>query len=123
MDRSFYIDQPDQPDYGMVNWYDRRKVFYGDDNARVIWASLAARHALNNDRWDERIMTCLLANLRTTGKNGFRRGYLETSKSFANGRDWKYFYNEELSSCLRIINVIYGRVIYGPTRRRDSNRF
>ena len=95
MDRSFYNDQPDQPDYGMVNWYDRRKVFYGDDNARVIWASLAARHALNKDRWDERIMTCLLANLRTTGKNGFRRGYLETSKSFANGRDWKYFYNEE----------------------------
>ncbi|MDF2726229.1 MAG: hypothetical protein K0Q59_5907, partial [Paenibacillus sp.] len=94
MDRNFYNDQPDQPDYGMDNWYDRRKVFYGDDNARVIWASLAARHALNNDRWDERILTCLLANLRTTGTNGFRRGYLETSKSFINGRDWKFYYNE-----------------------------
>ncbi|CAG7652689.1 hypothetical protein PAESOLCIP111_06603 [Paenibacillus solanacearum] len=95
MDRNFYNDQRDQPDYGMVNWYDRRKVFYGDDNARVIWATLAARHALNNDRWDERILTCLLANLRTTGTNGFRRGYLETSKSFVNGRDWHFYQNED----------------------------
>jgi hypothetical protein len=94
MDRSFYNDRPGDSDYGLVNWYDRRPVFYGDDNARVILATLAARSVLDNDRWDEWVSACLLANLRTTGADGFRRPFLETGKSFANGRDWKFYEGE-----------------------------
>jgi hypothetical protein len=93
-DRSFYNDRPEDSDFGLVNWYDRRQVFYGDDNARVILATLSARCVLDNDRWDERVMTCLLANLRTTGTDGFRRPFLETGKSFANGRDWTFYRDE-----------------------------
>jgi hypothetical protein len=46
---------------------------------------------LNDARWDERVLRCLLANLRTTGRQGFRRPKLRDPESFADGRGWRFY--------------------------------
>jgi len=74
----FYHNDPASPMYGLNNWYERGQVFYGDDNARVILPTLVAGRLLDDDRWDERVLRCILANLRTTGRLGFREWRLDT---------------------------------------------
>ncbi|HOB21269.1 MAG TPA: hypothetical protein PKI30_00285 [Bacillota bacterium] len=68
----FVISDPKSPAYGLLNWYERGTVYYGDDNARAILASFNAAALLEEDRWLEAITRCLLANLKTTGSLGFR---------------------------------------------------
>jgi hypothetical protein len=91
-------DDTPNPAYGLNNWYERGPVFYGDDNARVILASLAARSLLGDlspggeRRWDERVLRCLLANLRTTGINGFRRNRIDLSPLLEHG--WRFYAQE-----------------------------
>lgn len=89
----FYHDDPDSPAYGLSNWYERGPVFYGDDNARVIVPTLLARHLLAEDRWDERVLRCLLANLRTTGRLGFRRNRIDLDPLLERG--WAFYHDEE----------------------------
>lgn len=87
----FLQDDPASPVYGLNNWGERLPVFYGDDNARVILPTLAARRLLGETRWDEQVLRCLLANLRTTGPLGFRHASLRYPESFPPGRDWRYY--------------------------------
>ncbi len=68
-------------------WY---KANYGDDNARLMLATLAAGALLETDRWDEAMMKCLLANLRTTGRKGFRTGRIDVGPLTANG--WEHYF-------------------------------
>lgn len=56
----------------LVNWYERGPIFYADDQARVLLATLAARDFLHTERWDESAVATTLANLRITGRSGFR---------------------------------------------------
>ncbi|CAG7640488.1 hypothetical protein ACFQI7_30355 [Paenibacillus allorhizosphaerae] len=79
------------PAYGLVNWYQRGPIFYGDDNARVVLSSMAAGRLLGNDKWDEKVLRCLLANLRTSSPEGFRPNWLGYPDSFSNGRGWQYY--------------------------------
>ena len=51
---------------------------------------------LKSDRWDEPVLRCLLANLRTTGKMGFRDNSLDEKNLQANG--WQYFYDVETTN-------------------------
>jgi len=53
------------------------KANYGDGNAKIMFGTLATAALLDTDRWDEAIMMCLLANLRTTGIHGFRGGRID----------------------------------------------
>jgi hypothetical protein len=53
------------------------KANYGDGNAKIMLATLTTAALLDTDRWDEAIMMCLLANLRTTGIHGFRGGRID----------------------------------------------
>lgn len=76
----FYQADPQSPAYGLVNWYQRGPIFYGDDNARVILPTLLAARLLSTDAWDEKVLRCLLANLRTTGRLGFRQERLELAE-------------------------------------------
>ena len=64
---------------------------YGDDNARSMFATSIAAAALQCDRWDERLMRALLANLRTTGKLGFRTDRIDLPALEKNG--WKPYYD------------------------------
>ena len=88
----FVQDDPDSPAYGLNNWYERGPVFYGDDNARVIMPTLVARGLLAEDRWDERVLRCLLANLRTTGRLGFRRNRIDLAPLLEQG--WAFYHDE-----------------------------
>jgi hypothetical protein len=90
----FFHDDPQDPAYGLNNWFERGPVFYGDDNARVLLPALTAARLLDDDRWDERILKCLLANLRTTGPLGFRRPRINGEQIPKNG-GWPFFYAEE----------------------------
>lgn len=86
---------PDNGNYGLIAWGISSpawyKANYGDDNARVMLATLAASALLKTDRWDEPMMMCLLANLRTTGRSGFRTGRLDVGPLTANG--WEHYFN------------------------------
>ena len=69
-------NDPSSPSYGLVGWAlpKAQGIYYGDDNARSLLGTIATAAVLQSDRWDELVLRCLLANLRTTGKLGFRGG-------------------------------------------------
>ncbi len=76
--------------WGISNdaWY---KANYGDDNARLMLATLAASALLKEDRWNDVIMRCLLANLRTTGRKGFRTSRIDLEDLARNG--WRHYFD------------------------------
>jgi hypothetical protein len=85
----FYQADLHSPAYGLMNWYERGPIFYGDDNARVIMPTLAVARLLNTDAWDEQVLRCLSANLRTTGRLGFRQERIELKALQENG--WQHY--------------------------------
>ena len=88
---------PDHGAYGLVAWglegYNWFKANYGDDNARLFIGVLASAALTDTDRWDEKIMRALLAQLRTTGKNGFRPDRIDLPDFERNG--WRHYYDSE----------------------------
>ena len=73
---------PGSPAFGLIGWNDTPEycgpgsgdgaaVYYGDDEARTILGMLLAGAMLGTDRYDERILTALAANLRLAGPAGF----------------------------------------------------
>jgi hypothetical protein len=91
---------PDSSAYGLIAWGIGApawsKANYGDDNARLMLGTLAAAALMKSDRWDEPVMRCLLANLRTCGKLGFRGDRIDLEDLA--GRDWRYFFNRDFVS-------------------------
>lgn len=72
-------NDPKSPSYGLIGWSTNgiySNIYYGDDNARVLLGALGASALLNKDDWDRYIAEGIIANFRTTGKNGFRSGKL-----------------------------------------------
>jgi hypothetical protein len=74
---------PKHPADGLIGWNDSPQycgpgsmdgyaVYYGDDNARSMLGMMLAAAALKTDRYDERLLKCLLANLRLSGRFGFQ---------------------------------------------------
>lgn len=94
-ERDFVCTDPTHPTFGLVNWDRRNPVFYGDDNARVILPALAAARLLADNRWNQAIVRCILANFRTTGTLGFRRDRFDDPISFADGKNWQHYWSEE----------------------------
>lgn len=86
---------PENPAYGLVGWYTPglEHVYYGDDNARSLLGTIGTAGVLRSDRWDEMILRTLLANLRTTGKLGFRGNRLDQAVLEKNG--WRSYWNGE----------------------------
>ncbi len=95
--KEFYNDDENTPEYGFINWFKSKKTFYGDDNARALLAALCIRNITGDTDYDEKILTCLLANLRTSNENGFKERLITAEELSAKG--WKYYYNlkEEFS--------------------------
>ena len=87
----FRHHDPESSMYGLNNWFSYGNIFYGDDNARMLIGVLSARELLDDDRWDEDILRCVLANLRTSNQDGLRLPRLEAS-SFADGKTWMDYY-------------------------------
>ena len=85
----FREQDPASPTYGLSKWSPDTPVFYGQENASIILPALLAGRMLGDDRWDERILQLLLANLRTTGKLGFRRNALRRGDFPAGPEGWR----------------------------------
>ncbi len=87
---------PESPSYGLISWASQPPadgVYYGDDNARLMLATMASSAFLNSQRWTAPLLRCLLANLRTTGPLGFRGWRLDEAKLQTQG--WRTFWEEE----------------------------
>jgi len=87
---------PESSSYGLVSWTTLPPadgVYYGDDNARSMLGTMAASAFLDIDRWDVPLLRCLLANLRTTGPQGFRGGRLEEADLQEKG--WRHYWETE----------------------------
>ena len=83
----------ESPSYGLVCWTAKDSeggIYYGDDNARSMLGTMATSALLNTDRWDEPLLRCLLANLRTTGPLGFRNGRLADNDLQEKG--WRHYW-------------------------------
>ncbi len=81
--------------YGLISWGAVSPAWmvanYGDDNARTLLATIVSAASLREGRWDASVMRALLANLRTTGKLGFRGDRIDVPALAQNG--WKNFHD------------------------------
>lgn len=88
---------PKHPAFGLMAWgaiaHNWTIANYGDDNARAILGTIVASACLDTDKWDEYVMRALLANLRTTGKLGFRDDRVDIGPLEQNG--WKHYFEAE----------------------------
>ncbi len=88
---------PNHPAYGHIGWGSGSQPWetanYGDDNARVILASLLVSAQAGSQRWLEAIVRAVLANLRTTGRRGFRGDRIDMPELTEHG--WRYFHDRE----------------------------
>lgn len=86
---------PENGNYGLSAWGVTNNSWwianYGDDNARLILSTLAVAAIQKDGRWDEAMMKCLLANLRTSGKFGFRGNRIDVGA--LSGRGWRSYFN------------------------------
>jgi hypothetical protein len=92
-------NDPESPSFGLLGWdvHHSPGVFYGDDTARSVLSVLACAALLDTDRWDEKILRCLLANLRTTGRLGFRGERIDEGPLHENG--WRHHYEKDPIHC------------------------
>lgn len=88
---------PKHPAFGHIAWgaiYHNWVVAnYGDDNARAILGTIIAEACLNTGDYNADVLRALLANLRTTGKLGFREDRVDNNTLEARG--WKAFADAE----------------------------
>jgi len=89
---------PNHGAYGLIAWGVGTPASYianyGDDNARVLLGTMAASALMGEDRWDEKMMMCLLGNLRTTGRLGFRGDRIDIPELTEKG--WKPFFERSI---------------------------
>jgi hypothetical protein len=82
--------------FGFIDWYINKEentgIYYGDDNARVILATLTSAAALKNNRWDEGVLKAILANFRSTSSTGFKPNRLKEAN--LNKLGWEHYKNE-----------------------------
>lgn len=88
---------PNHPAFGLIAWGAISPAWqignYGDDNARTLLATLLAAASLESDKWDASILKALLANLRTTGKLGFRGDRVDIPALEQKG--WKAYHDAQ----------------------------
>jgi len=87
---------PDSPSYGLLGWATASPqvdIYYGDDNARALLATIGAAALLKSDKYDESVVSGLLANFRTSGKYGFREDSISEENLQKNG--WRHYFDGE----------------------------
>lgn len=87
---------PNSSAYGLIAWGITTPAWYranyGDDAARTMLGALAVSALTDDDRWDEAVMQCLLANLRTTGKYGFRHDRIDLLE--LRRTEWRSYFDD-----------------------------
>jgi hypothetical protein len=71
-------------------------VYYGDDNARSMLGMMLAAAGLKTDRFDERLLQALLANLRISGQLGFQPDRVDQGPLEKAG--WEHFFRSRHTS-------------------------
>jgi hypothetical protein len=93
--RSGAKNDPNSPVFGLIGWaVTHPDIFYGDDNARLLLGLIGAEAYLKTDRWDKQIAEAIMANFRTTGREGFRGERLEQDSILAHG--WRYYWDRNI---------------------------
>ncbi|MDN3688830.1 hypothetical protein [Cyclobacterium jeungdonense] len=88
-------NHPDSAAFGLIGWsHTHPHVYYGDDNARAILGILGAMAFMEKDTWNQEMAEAILANFRTTGKQGFRINRIENKDLQRLG--WKHYWNRDL---------------------------
>jgi hypothetical protein len=91
---------PKHPAFGHIAWGVYSPAWYvanyGDDDARVILSAILVSSASKTSAWDKYLLRSLLANLRTTGKKGFRGDRIDMPALAQYG--WKHFHDSEAVS-------------------------
>lgn len=89
---------PDHGAYGLIPWgitnYAWYRANYGDDNARLLLGTLTSAALIGTNEWDDIAMRCLLAQLRTTGVNGFRGNRIDLPDFTRDG--WEPYFNRDI---------------------------
>lgn len=82
---------PKSPSYGLIGWaLDHPESYWGDDNARALLGIGVVAALSRQSRWNEPIARCILANFRTTGRNGFRESCVTGSRLETRG--WRSYW-------------------------------
>ena len=111
--------------YGFIDWYineeENTGIYYGDDNARVILATITSAAALKNTSWDDGVLKAILANFRSTSSTGFKPNRLKEAN--LNKLGWEHYKNEKefyqfsphyQSWILATYLWLYDKTEYGP---------
>jgi hypothetical protein len=89
---------PSHPAFGLIAWGAIAPAWqianYGDDNARTLLATVLAAAMLKSHRWDASVLKALAANLRTTGRLGFRGDRIDIPQLEQKG--WKHYHDREI---------------------------
>jgi hypothetical protein len=90
-------DNKDSASFGLLGWATTHPgVFYGDDNARAVLGLIGASAYISSGKWDQQIVENIMANFRTTGKEGFRGNELRQEEIEKEG--WKHFRDRSIIS-------------------------
>lgn len=93
--RSGVRNDPYSPTYGLIGWATTDPdAYYGDDNARVILSAIGASAVMDTSRWNKYFIEAILANFRTSGKEGFRGNWFRDSMIQRTG--WENLYERDL---------------------------
>lgn len=85
------------PSYGLIGWSVTHPwVFYGDDNARTVLGILGASAFMHTDQWDQEVVEAIMANFRTTGRQGYRGSRQEEKDLQKQG--WQYFWERDITN-------------------------
>lgn len=80
------------PNYGLMSWTTMYPdIYYGDDNARALLGYILANAELQNKDWDRKIVECIIANFRTSSKQGYK-GSPGMSAQEIEKKGWNYYY-------------------------------
>lgn len=115
------------PVFGLIGWaVTHPDIFYGDDNARLLLGLIGAEAYLKTDRWDKQIAEAIMANFRTTGREGFRGDRLDQASILKHG--WKYYWDRNIVNPHPHFEAwmwacylwLYGRTGYRPLLTRTE---
>ncbi|MGV3641911.1 MAG: hypothetical protein ACO1NZ_15405, partial [Adhaeribacter sp.] len=89
-------NDPKSPSYGLIGWaVTHPHVYYGDDNARALLGIIGASAFMKSDKWDQQVVEAILANFRTTGRNGFR-GERQEDKDLQQ-KGWQHYWERDIT--------------------------
>ena len=81
--------------YGLMSWTTLYPdVYYGDDNARALLGYILVNNGLKSDFYTQKIVECILANYRTSSKQGYRGAPGLLAKDIEN-KGWQYYFNHD----------------------------